>query len=518
MAVLEGPTRWAPQVGWSRLQLLSARAVALSTMSIAAVTTLVTLGRQPLSWDEAVTLDAAERSPALLWRMLGHTDAPLGLYYALIHGWLVVGRPFGWASAAWWLRLPSALAAIGAVGLLTVLATRWFGSTAGLVGGALLAVHPMLTFYAQDARPYALVTVTFLAATLALSRAIRTPSWPRLALYGLAVTGCLYLHLFSGYALAAHLLPVVRTTRGRPRLRMRWVTVYAAVVAAVAPLVLVARRQTAEVAWIAKPTPGIVLAVLSRMAGGGWLGLLLLAIIATGVGRQWLRRGVRSEPRVSFLVAWLAVPLLALVAVDLVVPDLVARYALVCVPAAAALVGWAVVRHGRAGAGLAAAAMVVAAVTSGQQLSRPFKYEDYRAAADQVGDLARPGDAVMFFPRSMRVGFDAYRTLEPDLAHVRDAALAPGGGPTQTDQISGLDLPAAELAARFRSATRIFVLGTPLTALSRTSLSRIDEAQLAVLTDYRVVHTARWGVVTVTELERLPAVPQPSVRPHRPAV
>ncbi len=218
--------------------------------------------------------------------------------------------------------------------------------------------------------------------------------------------------------------------------------------------------------WIARPTVGLVQAVLTRMFGGGWLVLALAAIALVAVVTSHHGPG---RP-VAFLAIWLVLPVLALVLVDFVVPDLVARYGLVCVPAVAALVGRAAARPGRAMAVLApltAAAVVVAAATTWRQESQPFKYEDYRAAADAMGDLARPGDAVMFFPMSMRAGFDAYQSIEPDLGNVRDAALAAGGSPVQTDQIGGEDAPAAAMAARFDGAAQIFVLGNPLADIGR---------------------------------------------------
>ncbi len=230
----------------SRVEKASVRTVAATAMSLAAVSTLVTLGRQPLSWDEAVTLGAAERSPGQLLRMLGHTDAPLGLYYFLMQGWLAIGDALGVGTAAWWLRLPSALAAIAAVGVLVVLVSRWFGPVAALVAGVLLAVHPMLTFYAQDARPYALVTLAFLLSTVALLRALESLTWQRLSVYALAVVGCLYLHLFVGYAFGAHLLLVLRggaAQRSRTAL-WRWALVASGVTIAVSPLLIVSRRET----------------------------------------------------------------------------------------------------------------------------------------------------------------------------------------------------------------------------------------------------------------------------------
>ncbi len=472
------------------------RSAALAAMAVAAVATLVSIDRQPLSWDEAVTLGAAERSPHQLVAMLGHTDAPLGLYYFLMQGWLWLGDLAGIGTAAGWLRLPSAAAAIAAVGLLVAIVATWFDRRTALLAGVLFAVHPMLTFYAQDARPYTLVVCAFLASTWLLLRALERPDARRLAAYAVVAVLALYLHLFVGYAFAAHAVLVIRR---REHLR-RWVVVAVAVAVAATPLLLVARGQGAEIGWIARPTSGLVLAVLTHMFGGAWLAALLTVLTAAAV----VHRRRLSEPMATLLL-WLVVPLAMLVAVDLVLPDLVARYGLVCVPAAVTLAVLGAGRRHRASSQVIVAVLVVVAgITTWHQQRAPFKYEDYRAADDTMGDLASPGDAVMFFPQSMRAGYDVYRGIEPDLLNVRDAALAPGGSPLATGLIGGQDQSPASIPGLFASAPRIFVLGTSLAALATRHLGPTDAAELSALQHYRVVRSIRWGVVTLTVLQRAP--------------
>ena len=470
------------------------RRLILVAMAVAAVATLPTIDRQPLSWDESVTRSAAERSLHQLFGLLAHTDAPLGLYYLMMHGWVGLGRAVGIASSAGWLRLPSALAAIAAVGVLVLLVGRWFGPRPALLSGLLLAVHPMLTFYGQDARPYTLVTLSFLLATWALLIAVDRPTVGRLGRYAALVALTLYLHLFAGYAFAAHAMLVARA--GRPW--HRWALVAAAVLATVTPLALVARQQTGEVAGVPQPTAGLVWSVLLRMFGGGWLVAVLVALVILARPRV-----AQVGPRAVFLLTWLATPVLGLVLVGFLVPDLVARYGLVCVPAAVTVVCVVALRRdGPAVRALAALAVVVAGGTTvGQQL-HPYKYEDFRAADDAMGDLARPGDAVMFFPTSMRAGFESYSTLEPDLRNVHDAALAPHGTPLATGTIGGVDRTAAQIASAFGAARTIFVLGDPLARIPRRPMTATDRAEWAALTSYRVAQTMHWGVVYLTVMVR----------------
>ena len=74
----------------------------------------------------------------------------------------------GISATAFWLRLPSALADIGSVAVVVLLLIRCFDRRIAAVAGIVLAVHPMMTFYAQDARPYALVDAVVRRSTAIL--------------------------------------------------------------------------------------------------------------------------------------------------------------------------------------------------------------------------------------------------------------------------------------------------------------------------------------------------------------
>lgn len=471
-------------------------------MGLGALASLPTIAGQPLSWDEAVTLSAAQRSLPTLLALLHQRDAPLGPYYALIHEWLGLLETVGIHPSALWLRLPSAFGAIGACGLLVVIVARWFSTRAALLAGALLAVHPMMTFYAQDARPYALVTCAYLASTWALLRALDRPSSSRLATYAVLATTTAYLHLFAIYALAAHAVLVAR----RP-FQVRWAVVAASIALAVAPLAALAHGESAELGWIPPPSLPVVGTVVVHVLGGAALGGALLLLVALVTWHGGLPRGRRAV----FVGAWLVVPVAALVAVDFVVPDLVARYGLVSVPAVAVLVAGAASRRQSPDVkAVVAAVLVVAAATTGWQQSRPFKYENYRSAADAVGDLAHHGDAVMFFPITTRLGYDAYDAIEPDLRKVRDLALLPGVPPTATHQLGGLDRPAADLSGLFRSAPTIFVLGDSIQQARRSLHDPADLAQQAALHGYRVSRQLRYGSLYLTVMQRKPSDHSPA--------
>ncbi|MEV4832329.1 glycosyltransferase family 39 protein [Micromonospora sp. NPDC049257] len=184
-----------------------------------AVPLLVTLAAgcyrisQAQPWrDELATWSAATRGVGDVFRLTRTVDAATGAYYLLVHGWTGV---FGDSVAA--LRLPSVLAMAGAAGFTAVLGRRLFGARAGLVAGLLFAVLPGTSRYAQEARPYALVTFFAVLATVLLARALDGPGWQRWSCYAAAVAGLGLAHLLALGLLAAHAV-VVLTARvhGRP--------------------------------------------------------------------------------------------------------------------------------------------------------------------------------------------------------------------------------------------------------------------------------------------------------------
>ncbi|MDT5043881.1 MAG: mannosyltransferase [Actinoplanes sp.] len=459
----------------------------------AAVSCLTGLGHQPLSWDEAVTLSAARHTPGRLLALLTHTDAPLGFYYALMHGWVRLGDAAGITATVAWLRLPSAVAAIAAVALTAVLAADWYGPRAGLVAGALLAVHPLLVFYAHDARPYALATFLVVALTWLFVRIRRHPTTTGLGAYAVLATVTIYTHLFSSLVLIVHFLVVA--VRG-PR-RVAWSVVAAAVAVAAVPLVLISSRETGEIGWIPPASAASIASVLGKL-GGGVAMALALGVVATGAATQRITR------RSAFLLAWALVPPLLLVLADLVTPVLVARYALVAVPGLAVAVAAAGIRvRNRIVVGGTILALVAGLATSVVQQSRPYKYEDFRGAAELIDDTFRPGDAVLYLPASTRVGFTAYPPAEPGETPVADIALRGDGAPVRASNIAGVEVSPAAIASRLRSHANVYLVGNPYAGITGPGAGPGDQAKIdALRRGYTEVWSRAFGVVTVTLFSR----------------
>jgi hypothetical protein len=202
------------------------------------------------------------------------------------------------------------------------------------------------------------------------------------------------------------------------------------------------------------------------------------------------------------LVGWAMLPPAALILADFVQPVLVARYALVAVPAVAILAASAAHRiGGRLAAGLVAAALLAGAVTSVVQQAQPFKYEDFRGAADVVADTAQPGDGLLFLPASNRVGYDRYfnADTDPQQARAIDLALVAGAGPQVAGAIGGLEVDPAELARDIAGYHRIYLVGDALGRSTRIRAGAADLAKAAALrAGYRAAWTRGFGQVNVT--------------------
>lgn len=465
------------------------------------------LAAPPVWRDEAATVSAAGRTLPEMLHLLRGVDAVHGLYYLLMH--VVIGL-FGTGEAA--LRLPSVIAgALGAAGVCAL--GRSLGAPrAGLYGGVLLAVMPVFSRYAQDARPYALTMAATVGVTLLLLRAVRRGSDAAFALYAVALAGLAYLNLFAFLVTAAHGV-FVALSRGP---LLRWCAFALPALAAVAPLAWVASRQSAQVGWIARPDASDTGMLAVQLFGDlflghgaltpAWLGLAPLAWLLALLGIR--ARAVRTRPDVRrrgghrgagalvrLAVPWLTIPPLALLAVSWAGhPVYEFRYVFCCVPAAALL----------AGAGLAALprGVAVAALAAGICLSIPGqlatrgpdgRQDDPGPIMAVLASAARPGDAVMFQPPKVR----KYAVVYPDVfARLDDVALA--RSPRADGSFAGRQVGVRVLPARLSGIRTLWVVGH--TGKARTPNRRLD----LVRRDFRP--TGRWTSrgMFVTRYDRAP--------------
>ena len=468
---------------------------------VATVTCLARLGAQPLSWDEAVTANAAARPYPALWHLLRHTDAPLGAYYAIMHAWMLV-RPAS-VPVEPWLRLPSALAAAAAVVLTAVLAARLWGPMTALISGCVLAVNPLFVFYAHDARPYALAVLLAVASTLALVEVVAAPTWMGTAGYTVVTLTGIYLQLWLILVVTAHALTVLIWRRTSVRL---WVA-HGVVAAGTIPLLALSSGESREIGWIPAPSLLSTLDFLDRLAGGVAAVSLLAVVIAVGARARTHRRqrpDVDRRREGAILTGfWLFIPPAALIVISFWQPVLVPRYALICVPALAIAVAAGVRRlSGRVAVPVMVLVLTLSAGTTAVQQSRTYKYEDFRAAADAVVDTDQPGDALVYAPSSFRIGIRPYLRRaadDPAVAAPADIALASATSPYRGSVIGGTELPAPILPGRVDDRARVYLIGSSYAALTDAK-SGADTAKEIALRPYVPVWSHTYGEVTVTLL------------------
>ncbi|MCU1656461.1 MAG: putative glycosyltransferase [Pseudonocardiales bacterium] len=95
------------------------------------------------------------------------------------------GRIFGFSS--WSMLLPQAVEGVLAVWLLYATVRRWFGPSAGLIAGTLLAITPVAVLMFRFNNPDALMTLLIVAAAYCVTRAIDAASTRWLLLAGLVM-------------------------------------------------------------------------------------------------------------------------------------------------------------------------------------------------------------------------------------------------------------------------------------------------------------------------------------------
>ena len=390
----------------------------------------------PSFWrDEAVTAEVSRRSLGQILRLLPEVDAVHGLYYLLMH--LVTGL-LGSGEAA--LRLPSVLAGAVTAGCTAELGRRYGGARLGLAAGLLTAFSPFLTRYAQDARPYALVTAAAAVSTLLLVSALERGGRPRWAAYAASVVLLGLFNLFALLLLAAHAFPA------RPALRS-WAAASGAALACLSPLVLLASTQRGtQLSWLARPGPQAVAEWPVLLAGNAWLvpPLAVLAVL-----------GARRLPALrTAAVPWLLLPPAVLLAVSLISPVYTPRYVLFTAPAAALLVAAGLDALPAAPAWAGTALLLAGTVPMHlQQHAVDDRADNLRRLRAIVERHARPGDGLLFRVSEQRTIMGAYPetfTGLDDLALERTGAEA-------GDLVGDLAGPAA-FARRLAGADRVWVV------------------------------------------------------------
>lgn len=379
--------------------------VLIGIVALGAGLRFATLDLQSYRYDEAVTVTRVLH-PGFLqtFAAVTHSESTPPLYYLLAWAW---SRPFG--TGELWLRSLSALAGTASILVVYLAALALpLARRAGLIAAALVAVSPVLIWFSQDARAYALVLLLTALSFLFFARARRRAGRRDLLWWAVFSALALATHYFAGFVVGAEaaVLLVAQRRRGV-------VIAVLAISTAGALLAPIALRQTEHnhAGWIAQqPLSQRLERAGAKLVGadnGGDHGARQpgpipievpagLAVAALGL---LLWRGDEEERRSGAVAAIVgagavAAPLLlaAFGADYLDGRNLLPAFVPLTVLLGA---GFGVRRAGGAGLAAAAALSLCSLVFTLEIVRLPrLQREDLRNAAAQVGAL-RPGTAVV---------------------------------------------------------------------------------------------------------------------------
>ncbi|MGC1166862.1 MAG: glycosyltransferase family 39 protein [Solirubrobacterales bacterium] len=304
---------------------MSQRATVLSILAgltaLGVAVRFASLGVQSYHHDEAIT--ALRVIPGSFGEMLhavkvSESNPPL--YYVLAWGW---AKELGTGEVG--LRSLSALFGAATVPVGYLIGRELASRRAGLILAALIAVNPMLIWYSQEARSYALLVFFGAVSLLFLARALNTGRGRDLACWALASALALCSHYFAVFAVAIEALWLIVALRGRWRAVLPAIGAVVAAGLALLPLVN-AQTNPTHIGWIENSPLGerlwetgvsflvgetghvIAQAPRDRYA---LVPLVLVAVALTLVGA----RGSRRERRGAALGLVLGLGVLALTAV-----------------------------------------------------------------------------------------------------------------------------------------------------------------------------------------------------------
>ncbi len=217
--------------------------------ALAALLRFATLGVQSYHHDEVVTAGRVLHGDfAQAMEQVWHGESTPPVYYALAWVWtqLVGTGEFG-------LRTISAAAGVATVPVAYLIGVELRGRRAGLWAAALVAVNPMMLWYSQEGRAYALVTLFGAISVLYWLRAERRGRRRDFVWWGIWSGLAIATHYFVAFPILAEALMLLR--RRGPRASLAGMAILAGCALAVAP-VAIHQTSLGHAEWIGNFTLG----------------------------------------------------------------------------------------------------------------------------------------------------------------------------------------------------------------------------------------------------------------------
>jgi hypothetical protein len=214
-------------------------------IALGAAMRFASLGEQSFHHDEVIT--AARVIPGSFADMLKavkHSESNPPLYYVLAWGW---AKEFG--TGEFGLRSLSALFGLATVPVAYAVGAELSNRRAGLIAAALVAVNPMLIWYSQEARSYALLVFFCAVSLLFLVRALDSRRTSDLTLWAVASALAICSHYFAFFAIGIEAVWLLVALRSRRRAALAAIAGVGVVGLALVPLIL-AQVNPTHIGWI----------------------------------------------------------------------------------------------------------------------------------------------------------------------------------------------------------------------------------------------------------------------------
>jgi hypothetical protein len=338
-------------------------------------------------YDETVTISLlSDDFVGMLERVPGSESTP-PLYYIVGWAWAHV---FGFGEVG--TRSLSALFGTALVPVAYLAGRDLLTRSAGLVTAALVAVNPLLVWFSQEARAYALLTLLAGFSFLFFVRSCNDPSTRNLIGWAIASSLALATFYFAVFLVAAEAAWLLWSARRRRAVLLASALPVATGLALI-PLVLEQLEnprwiETTSLFWRALVIPGVFLVGFetpSPLLMVGVAGVLALGAVVLLV--RWAEPALRRRALVAGGVgaAAIAIPLvLSLLGVDY----LIYRNVVASVLPLTVMIAGGVTAPGmrRLGTGIAAGLCIVSVIAVALTAAVPkFGKEDWRRAAEALG-------------------------------------------------------------------------------------------------------------------------------------
>jgi len=374
----------------------------------AAALRFATLGTQAYHHDEIVTASRVLRGDFFhAMEAVGFSESAPPLYYALAWAWTQLT---GTGEAG--LRSLSALAGVATVPVAYLIGAELRGRRTGLLAAALIAVNPMLLWYSQEARGYALLVLLTGLAALFFVRALGAGTSGRrdVTLWGVFSALALATHYFAVFPVA---LEAAWLLRRRGRAALSGVSIVALAGLALAPLAI-HQMSLGHAEWIGDRSLGHRLWEVGVTFVAGETGDILsrpeavlpaiVPLLAALAGLALLGlRGNREERRAGGLVLALAAATISVpLALAVLAPGKDYVIARNLIPAlvpllVAVAIGLTLFRARRVGGALSIALVAYSlGLSLWASLSPSLHRPDWETVAARLGEPERPRATVLW--------------------------------------------------------------------------------------------------------------------------